>query len=187
MHTVFSLIKHDGCRRFEHFICDFHGIAAELFTRARKLGITTCLDTAAGPFRRDDKDIARLIDVSDTVLLDIKAFDGELHRRITGVDNAAVLDCARYLSEIRKPVWIRRVIVPGLTDGEDDLYRLRDFIGELSNVKKTEVLAYHDMGAVKWKALGLSYALEGVRPAGDDDLARARRILKAENPGPSGE
>lgn len=160
--------------------------AAELFTRAGKLGITTCLDTAAGPFRRDDKDIARLIDVSDTVLLDIKAFDGELHRKITGVDNAAVLDCARYLSEIRKPVWIRRVIVPGLTDGEDDLYRLRDFIGKLSNVKKTEVLAYHDMGAVKWKALGLSYALEGVRPAGDYDLARARRILKAENPGPSG-
>jgi pyruvate formate lyase activating enzyme len=79
------------------------------------------------------------------------------------------------------------VIVPGLTDGEDDLYRLRDFIGELSNVKKTEVLAYHDMGAVKWKALGLSYALEGVRPAGDDDLARARRILKAENQGLSGE
>ena len=151
--------------------------AAELFIRAKALGITTCLDTAAGPFRRDDADIVRLIDASDTVLLDIKAFDGALHRRIAGADNAAVLECARYLGEISKPVWIRRVVVPGLTDGEDDLRRTGEFIRTLPNVEKVELLPYHDMGASKWRVLGLAYALDGVSPAGDDDLARARRIL----------
>lgn len=150
--------------------------AAELFVRARELGVTTCLDTAAGPFRRGDADIARLLDASDRVLLDIKAFDAELHRRLTGSDNAATLDCARYLDEIGKPVWIRRVIVPGLTDGEEDLRGTGEFARTLSNVEKVEFLPYHDMGKAKWKALGLSYALEGARQAGADDIERAVRL-----------
>lgn len=151
--------------------------AAELFSRAKDLGVTTCLDTAAAPFSRENAEIIRLLDVSDVVLLDIKAFDGALHGRITGSDNAPVLDCARYLDETATPVWIRRVVVPGLTDGEEDLRRTGEFISTLSNVKKVEVLPYHDMGAAKWKALGLDYALEGTPPAGEEDLARARKML----------
>ena len=150
--------------------------AAELFERARKLDITTCLDTAAGPFSRGDPGIVRLLDATDTVLLDIKAFDPELHRKVTGADNSSVLDCARYLSEKGKAIWIRRVVVPGLTDGEEDLRATGEFVRSLGNVEKFEMLPYHTLGAGKWKALGLDYALDGTPTPGENDLARARRL-----------
>ena len=153
--------------------------AAELFERAHDAGVNTCLDTAAGPFRRDDAHIVRLLDAADTVLLDIKAFDSDLHRKVTGSDNSNVLDCARYLSEIGKPVWIRRVVVPDLTDGEDDLRRTGEFISTLSNVKKVEVLPYHDMGAEKWKSLGLDYSLEGTPLPDASILSRSSNWLKS--------
>lgn len=149
--------------------------AAELFERAHGLGVTTCLDTAAGPFRRDDSAISRLLSASDTVLLDIKAFDCKLHRDVTGCGNESVLDCARHLSDIGKPVWIRRVLVPGLTDSEDDLRKTGEFIRTLKNVRKIEVLPYHAMGAAKWEALGMEYRL-GDAPSPDSaaiDRARA--------------
>ena len=151
--------------------------AAELFERAHDAGVNTCLDTAAGPFRRDDAQVLRLLNATDTVLLDIKAFDPVLHRKVTGSDNSSVLDCARYLSETGKPVWIRRVIVPGLTDGEDDLRRAGEFIGKLGNVKKVEVLPYHDMGEAKWKSLGLEYGLAGTPSPDESSLESARRLL----------
>ena len=151
--------------------------AAELFEMARNLGVTTCLDTAAGPFRRDDPAIIRLLDATDTVLLDIKAFDNSLHRSITGSGNESVLDCARYLSETGKRMWIRRVLVPGLTDGEDDLRKTGDFIRSLGGAEKIEVLPYHTMGAGKWRSLGLDYRLEGVQPPDGDAVSRARAAL----------
>ena len=151
--------------------------AAEVFERARALGATTCLDTAAGPFQRNDAHILRLLAATDTVLLDLKAFDPELHRQITGAGNANILDCARYLAEAGKPVWIRRVIVPGLTDSEDDLRRTGEFIRSLGNVKKVETLPYHDMGAPKWKALGLDYPLAGTPAPDAAALERARSLL----------
>jgi pyruvate formate lyase activating enzyme len=133
--------------------------AAELFELAHREGVTTCLDTAAGPFRRGDQMIERMIKATDTVLLDIKAFDPKLHRKITGADNSQVLDFARYLSEMGVPTWIRRVMVPGLTDGEDDMRKTREFISSLDNVVKVELLPYHSMGEAKWQALGLEYPL----------------------------
>lgn len=151
--------------------------AAELFERAHNLGVNTCLDTAAGPFNRNDEQIIRLLNAADTVLLDIKAFDPELHRRVTGCDNSNILDCARYLCEIGKPVWIRRVVVPNLTDGECDLRQTSEFINSLGNVKKIEVLPYHDMGEAKWRSLGLDYSLEGTPIPDDDVLNRARKLL----------
>jgi pyruvate formate lyase activating enzyme len=98
---------------------------------------------------------------------------------VTGSDNSNVLDCARYLSEIGKPVWIRRVIVPGLTDGEDDLRRTGEFISTLGNVKKIEVLPYHDMGADKWRSLGLDYSLEGTPIPDGSILERCSNWLKS--------
>ena len=151
--------------------------AAELFERAHDLGVNTCLDTAAGPFDRSDAQIRRLIDATDTVLLDIKAFDGELHRKVTGRGNASVLDCARYLSDIGRRTWIRRVLVPGLTDGEDDLHQAGEFIRSLGNVEKIEVLPYHTMGRAKWNALGMDYGLEGTPPPDDAALSNARIAL----------
>ena len=152
--------------------------AAELFERARDLGVSTCLDTAAGPFSRNDVQIGRLIDATDTVLLDIKAFDPQLHRSVTGCGNENVLDCARYLAEKGKPVRIRRVLVPGMTDAEDDLGKTGEFIRSLGNVVKVEVLAYHEMGAAKWKALGMDYRLEGTPPPDGASLSRAEALLR---------
>ena len=150
---------------------------AELFAMARAEGVTTCLDTAAGGFDRGSADMVRLLEESDTVLLDLKAFDPELHRAITGADNACVIDCARFLAERGKRVWVRRVLVPGLSDGRDDLCRTGEFIRSLGNVEKVEVLPYHDFGAPKWKALGLGYGLEGAVPPTPEELECARRLL----------
>ena len=151
--------------------------AAELFERAHDAGVNTCLDTAAGPFRRDDAQVLRLLNATDTVLLDIKAFDPLLHRKVTGSDNSSVLDCARYLSETGKPVWIRHVLVPGVNTDEPSLAKLGAFIRTLTNVKKVEVLPYHSLGVPKWKTLGIPYALEGVEPPSADQLAKARALL----------
>ena len=88
-----------------------------------------------------------------------------------------MLDCARYLSEIGKPVWIRRVVVPDLTDSEEDLHLTGEFIKSLKNVKKIEALPYHSMGAAKWRALGLEYSLGETMPPTEDALSKARELL----------
>ena len=155
---------------------------AELFEKARARGVTTCLDTAAGPFSRAPAvfpAFARLFAATDTVLLDLKAMDPDAHRRLTGADNAAVLDCARCLAEIRKPVWVRRVLVPGVTDDERDLRATGEFVRSLGNVARVDVLPYHTLGVAKWRALGIPYRLEGVEPPTDEALARARRLIGA--------
>lgn len=151
--------------------------AADLFAAAHKAGVTTCIDTAAGPFSRDDEAVLRALDASDTVLLDLKAFDPELHRRLTGADNEPVLDCARYLAEIGKPVWIRHVLVPGVTDDPKDLEDMRRFMDGLANIKRVDVLPYHELGVAKWHELGIAYRLEGVRPPTGEEIGRAKAIL----------
>ena len=141
--------------------------AAELFEKAHEAGVTTCLDTAAGPFRRDDESVLRLLEATDTVLLDIKHLDPAAHRSLTGADNAPVLDCARYLAQLGKDVWIRHVLVPGITDDPGHLRALKEFAASLGNVKRTEILPYHSFGEAKWEMLGLDYPLAGVPPAPD--------------------
>ena len=151
----------------------------ELFEKAKAKGVNTCIDTAAGPFTRAEPWFAgfrRLMDVTDLVLLDLKLIDSAAHRLLTGADNANVLDCARYLAEIGKDVWIRHVLVPGVTDGIDRLRRLGAFIRTLANVKRVEILPYHTLGVAKWKALGLPYALEGVPSPTAEELSVAERL-----------
>ena len=149
---------------------------AELFRKAHRANVTTCLDTAGACFRRGDVAQEELFRETDTVLLDIKLFDDARHRELTGSSNAPVLDCARYLSETGTPLWIRRVIVPGLTDDEDDLRKTGDFIRSLKTVERVDFLPYHTLGVPKWEALGLPYRLENVREATPEDLERARAI-----------
>lgn len=132
---------------------------AELFELAHAEGVNTCLDTAAGPFRRDSEPVKRLLAATDTVLLDLKAMDPDLHRRVTGADNANVFDCARYLAEKNIATWIRHVNVPGLTDSADEIKALEDFVATLPNVVKTEYLPYHTYGVEKWHKLGIPYSL----------------------------
>lgn len=153
----------------------------ELFTLAHDEGINTCLDTSAAPFNPDNKvwmeKFDRLMKVTDTVLLDIKEIRDEAHRSLTGHTNKNILACARYLSDLGVPVWIRHVLVPGVTDNDDDLYALRKFIDTLTNVKKVEVLPYHTLGVYKYEQLGIDYPLKGVNPPTKERIENAENIL----------
>ena len=152
----------------------------DLFEEAHRRGINTCLDTAAQPFTREEpffSKFERLMKSTDLILLDIKHIDCEKHRWLTGHSNENILDCARYLSDIEKPVWIRHVLVPGITDDEEQLKQLRQMIGTLKNIKKVEVLPYHTLGTFKWKQLGVPYSLEDVPTPTNEQVARAREIL----------
>ena len=152
----------------------------ELFEKAKAKGVNTCIDTAAGPFTREEPwlgQFRKLLDVTDLLLVDLKHIDPEAHRELTGAGNANVLDCARFLSEIGKPVWIRHVLVPGVNTDESSLARLGAFVRTLSNVKRVEVLPYHSLGVSKWKALGFPYALEGVPAPSDEQRALADGLV----------
>lgn len=150
---------------------------AELFEKAHAKGVTTCLDTSAACFDEKNPEIVRLLAATDTVLLDLKHIDDEKHRDLTGASNAAPLACAKYLKAIKKPTWIRHVLVPGVTDDEGDLRRLGEFIRTLDNVTRVDVLPYHVFGIEKWHKLEIPYSLEGVKPPADDVLTRARALL----------
>ena len=152
----------------------------ELFHKAKNLGINTCLDTSAQPFSRKDGRFSAfeaLMKYTDLVLLDIKHIDNDAHKRLTGWENENILDCARYLSDIHKPVWIRHVLVPGINDDDESLHRLRSFIDTLSNVERVEVLPYHDLGVYKWEQLGIPYKLTDVKSPTEESVLHARKIL----------
>lgn len=155
----------------------------ELFTKAKEKKINTCLDTSAGPFRNTKDYIEKfdkLMDVTDLVLLDIKHIDPTLHKKLTGFTNTNILDCARYLSKIKKRVWIRHVLVPTITDDDYYLKKLKSFINTLDNVERVEVLPYHTLGVYKWKELGLKYRLTGINPPTAERIKNAQKILGIE-------
>lgn len=155
-----------------------------LFTEAKKLGIHCTLDTCALPFRNKPEYLVvfdRLLEVTDLVLLDIKEIREEQHIFVTKQTNKNILDCARYLSDKGIPVWIRHVLVPGLTDIDEDLLQLGNFVKSLKNVDKFEVLPYHTMGEFKWRELGIPYSLEGVKPPTPDRVKNAKELMKTES------
>ena len=148
----------------------------ELFKKLHSVFIHTALDTAGSiPI---NSDIEELLEYTDLVLLDIKHIDNEKCKNLTGRSNKFTLNFAKYLNEHKIPVWIRQVLVPGITDDENDLLKLKELIASLSNVQKVELLPYHDMGKFKWEQLGFSYPLENVRTATDEDVKRAKQILE---------
>lgn len=153
----------------------------ELFEKAKQRGIGTCLDTSAQLFTRKSpffEKFERLMELTDTVLLDIKHIDDEEHRKLTRHSNANILDCARYLSEIDKPVWIRHVLIPGITDKDEYLVKLRDFLSTLHNIERIEVLPYHTLGVYKYEKLGIDYPLKGVQPPAAERVTNANDILQ---------
>lgn len=149
-----------------------------LFTKLKENGIHTALDTS-GMFDITD-DIKKVLELTDLVLLDIKHIDPVKCKELVGFSNDKELAFARYLSDKNIPVWIRQVLVPGYTDSEEDLIKLRDFIKSLDNVQKVEILPYHDLGKYKWEAQGAKYQLEGIKPASLDDVKKAKKILEIE-------
>jgi pyruvate formate lyase activating enzyme len=156
----------------------------ELFEKVKAAGATTCIDTAAGPFTREGvwfENFKRLMAATDLVLLDIKHIDSEKHKDLVGQDNANVLDCAKFLAEINKPVWVRHVLVPGVNSDKESLEALSEFIRPLKNIERVDVLPYHTLGVKKWKDLGLEYKLDGVNPPSKDEVALAKEILTLPN------
>lgn len=152
----------------------------ELFEKAHQRGINTCLDTSAQLFTQKGvffEKFERLMQVTDTILLDIKHIDDEEHRKLTRHSNQNILDCARYLSDIKKPVWIRHVLIPGITDKDEYLVQLRDFLKTLDNIQRIDVLPYHTMGIYKYEKLGIDYPLKEVNPPSADRVENAKIIL----------
>lgn len=147
----------------------------ELFKKLKKENIHTCIDTSGMVTLTDD--IKKLLSLTDLVLLDIKQINSEKCKNLVGFNNDKELAFARYLSDNNIHMWIRQVLVPGYTDDEQDLLKLKDFISSLNTVDKIEILPYHDMGRYKWEKLGLKYELDGVRVANDDDVNRAKNLL----------
>lgn len=147
----------------------------ELFTKLKKQKIHTCIDTSGIVSLTDD--IKKVLELTDLVLLDIKHIDDEKCKDLVGRSNKLELEFAKYLSDNNIPVWIRQVLIPGYTDDEEDLLKLKDFLSTLNNVKKVEILPYHSMGKFKWKELGFKYELEDVRDATSEDVDRAKRTL----------
>lgn len=150
----------------------------ELFKELKKHQISTAIDTS-GNFKLTDK-IKELIDLTDLFLLDIKCINDTICKDLTGVSNKLELEFARYLSNINKDIWIRQVLVPGYTDNEDDLLKLKNFLHSLTSVRKVDILPYHDLGRFKWENLNVIYPLDGVRTATDEDVKRAKKILEIE-------
>ena len=147
----------------------------ELFKKLKEENIHTCIDTS-GMFPLTD-DIKKVLSVTDLVLLDIKHIDDKKCKDLVGKSNKLELEFAKYLSDNDIAIWIRQVLVPGITDDETDLLKLKDFISSLKTVKKVELLPYHNMGKYKWEKLGLKYELENIRPATSDDVEKAKKIL----------
>lgn len=151
---------------------------AELFALARMRGIHTCLDTSGAVFSPSSHGkIDKVLDSTDLVMLDIKHIDSEAHRKLTGQGNENILAFAEYLSERKIPLWIRHVVVPGITDGEDELFRLGEFIARLKSLRALDVLPYHDMGKSKYRELGMEYPLEEVTPLPKEKAVNARNII----------
>lgn len=148
----------------------------ELLKKLKEKNIHTCIDTSGMVSITDN--IKELLKYTDLVLLDIKHIDDEKCKRLVGSSNKKELEFARYLSDNNIKMWIRQVLVPGYTDDEEDLKKLKEFLRTLKTVEKVQILKYHSMGKYKWEKMGLKYELDGVRDATIEDEERAKKILE---------
>jgi pyruvate formate lyase activating enzyme len=150
--------------------------AVKLFSAAKSMGIHTALDTNGFYGNRlSDPEL----DTIDLVLLDIKAWNSDTHKDLTGADNAPTLAFGRRLAERKRPVWLRYVLVPGLTDDFDEIGRVASFAAGLGNVERVDVLPFHQMGKYKWKQLGIPYALEKTEPPDQAVVEKACGLFRA--------
>ena len=157
------------------------GFVTELFEKAKKSGIHTCLDTSGITFNPGSQAVMahfdRLLASTDLILLNIKHIDPKEHVKLCAQPQDNILAFAAYLEKKQIPVWIRHVVVPGITDREEYLYRLGRYLGTLKNVKALDVLPYHDMGKAKYGQLGIPYPLEDTAPLPPAKAAESRKII----------
>ena len=153
----------------------------ELFEGAKAKGIHTCLDTSGIMFRRNVPEILakyeRLMKSTDLIMLDIKHIDPEEHIKLTSQPNDNILDFLKFLDEQGKEIWIRHVLVPGITNVPEYLDRLGYYIGQFTHIKALDVLPYHDMGKTKYENMGIDYVLKDVEPATKEQAIEARTTI----------
>jgi pyruvate formate lyase activating enzyme len=152
-----------------------HRFAVKLFTAVKAMGIHTALDTNGfyGDRVRNGE-----LEAIDLVLLDIKGWDPQRHRQLTGMDVGPTLEFARRLAARNRPIWLRFVLVPGLSDDPDDIAQIASFAAGLGNVKRVDVLPFHQLGRYKWERLGIPYTLEGVEPPSQDLVERTCKVFR---------
>jgi len=153
-----------------------HRFAARIFRAAKDLGIHTAIETN-GVYgeRLSDAELATI----DLIILDMKAFTPEQHRRVTGADNSKVLDFCRRVAALKRPMWLRYVLVPGLTDDPDEMGRVAGFAASLGVVERVEILPFHQMGRYKWERLGLDYKVAATEPPSQAAVDDAVGIFRA--------
>lgn len=155
----------------------------DLFTLAKEQNINTCIDTAGGPFSKGEpwfSKFQKLMELTDLLLMDIKHIDPKEHLDLTGLNNGNIIEMFRYLDQIKKPIWIRHVLVPGISDNDAYLTKTRDFIRTLSNVHRVEVLPYHSLAIPKYQELGIPYPLMDTPMPTAERVQNARTILECE-------
>lgn len=157
--------------------------AAEYFDLCHAEGLHTALDTSGIIFGNaatlaPAPDVARTLEHTDLVMLDIKTVDDTMHRSYTGQDRTQCQAFLDYLQQTGKPTWIRHVVVPGMTDSCEQLTAVARHIAQYSVVERVELLPYHTMGIYKYSQLGLAYPLEGTEPLGKEGIDRARAIFR---------
>lgn len=152
----------------------------EFFRLLKAAGIHTTIDTSGNPFTLEEPWIGKfqeLMEVTDLFMLDIKEIEEDRHKDLTGCTGKNILDMARYLSEHGKEMWIRHVLVPTVTDEEQGLQKLKEFIQTLNHVSRVEILPYHTLGKFKWEQLGIPYPLEGIPTPTEEEIKRAENTL----------
>jgi pyruvate formate lyase activating enzyme len=153
-----------------------------LFKELKKHGIHTNIDTSGDLRLSSEKrkeQLRELLSVTDMMMLDIKLMDSEGHEKLTGKTNEHILELGRFVAETGTPMWIRRVLVPGVTDADEDLEKTADYIRSLGVVEKVEVLPYHSMGEYKWEEMGYEYPLKGVEKPSAELVDHAEDILNS--------
>ncbi len=152
-----------------------HRFAVKLLAAANAMGIHTALDTNGfyGDRVSDDE-----LEAIDLVLLDLKTWDPERHRRLTGMDVGPTLQFAERLARLRRPMWVRYVLVPGVSDDMEDIAKTAAFAGGLGNVERVDVLPFHQMGKYKWKQLGIKYTLEDVAAPSQELVERVCGVFR---------
>ena len=146
-----------------------------LFKRAKEEGIHTVVDTSGYIFNDRVKEVLENVDL---VLLDIKSINPDTYKSLTGVELENTLKFAEYLDSIGKPVWIRHVVVPGITDKKENLEKLADYVSKLKNVEKIELLPFHQLGTHKWEEMNLEYPLKDVKEPTAEEMKSARQIFR---------
>lgn len=141
----------------------------------KQMGVHTTVDTSGYLHANLDDET---IDMADLYLLDIKSWVPKTYKKVTGVEVAPTLEFAKRLERMDKDVWIRFVLVPGLTDAKENIEGVAKFVSELDNVKRVDVLPFHKMGEHKWQAMGKSYQLNETREPTTEETEATKEVFR---------